>query len=109
MGITWIDASLCDLLYQWAWKFVKMLDEMGSCSSPLHVEPGLFTKKDHGRKMKRRLLVTGGSGFIGKRLLQALVKQNGGQDILAFVRPSTDRSLIPSGVEIVQACRRSGC
>ena len=59
--------------------------------------------------MKRRLLVTGGSGFIGKRLLQALVKQNGGQDILAFVRPSTDRSLIPSGVEIVQACRRSGC
>jgi uncharacterized protein YbjT (DUF2867 family) len=57
-------------------------------------------KKD----MRRKLLVTGGSGFIGRQLLQTLLQHYSKEDVLAFVRPSTDKSLLPNGVEIVEAC-----
>lgn len=53
--------------------------------------------------MKRRLLVTGGSGFIGRRLLEMLADQQTlTKDVLAFVRPSTNKSLLPEGIKTVE-------
>ena len=44
--------------------------------------------------MKKKILVTGASGYLGGRLCHALVKQ--GHSVRALVRPTSDISSLPS-------------
>jgi nucleoside-diphosphate-sugar epimerase len=43
-----------------------------------------------------KVLVTGATGFIGKRLVATLVKE--GHDVTAFVRPTSNKAGLPEGI-----------
>ncbi|TFG07650.1 NAD-dependent epimerase/dehydratase family protein [Candidatus Thorarchaeota archaeon] len=47
-----------------------------------------------------KVLVTGGTGFIGRRLIHRLVKE--GHDVRAFVRKTSNTHGLPEGIEFVE-------
>ncbi len=48
-----------------------------------------------------RLLVTGGTGFLGRALAQRLAGSGAGHDLALLARPTSDRGGFPAGVEWV--------
>ncbi|MFX1332099.1 MAG: NAD-dependent epimerase/dehydratase family protein [Promethearchaeota archaeon] len=47
-----------------------------------------------------KILVTGATGFIGRKLVDALVKE--GQDVTAFVRPTSSKAGLPEGIRFCE-------
>lgn len=55
---------------------------------------------------QRRILVTGGTGFVGRHLTRALVAA--GAQVTCLVRATSRTSTLPAGVRTTQACLCSG-
>lgn len=54
----------------------------------------------------RRILVTGGTGFVGHHLIRTLVDK--GAEVTCLVRPSSRTARLPAGLRTVQVCLTTG-